>query len=104
MREPCWVSRRRYTAPTRSWADLAFVEAPQTLEEVSAVPRLVQGPCLLNIVWRGKTPDVSLDAARAMGYRLAILPAVLLTAVIGVCDAMLRELQETRRHPVPPET
>lgn len=35
-----------------------------------------------------------------MGYRLAILPAVLFTAVIGICDAMLRELQETR-HPVP---
>jgi 2-methylisocitrate lyase-like PEP mutase family enzyme len=92
---------RRANAALEAGADLAFVEAPQTLEEVAAVPHLVRGPCLLNIVWRGKTPDVSLDSARAMGYRLAILPAVLFTAVIGVCDAMLRELQEIRRHPVP---
>jgi 2-methylisocitrate lyase-like PEP mutase family enzyme len=92
---------RRANAALEAGADLAFVEAPQTLEEVAAVPHLVRGPCLLNIVWRGKTPDVSLDSARAMGYRLVILPAVLFTAVIGVCDAMLRELQEIRRHPVP---
>ena len=37
-------------------ADIAFVEAPQTLEEITAVPRLVKGPCLLNVVWGGKTP------------------------------------------------
>ena len=92
---------RRANAALEAGADLAFVEAPQTLEEVAAVPRLVQGSCLLNIVWRGKTPDVSLDAARAMGYRIAILPALLFTGVIGACDTMLQELQETRRHPVP---
>jgi len=92
---------QRANAALEAGADMAFVEAPQTLEEVAAVPHLVRGPCLLNIVWRGKTPDVSLDSARAMGYRLAILPAVLFTAVIGVCDTMLRELQETRRHPAP---
>ena len=41
-------------------ADMAFVEAPQTLDEVSAVPRLVKGPCLLNVVRGGKTPDLDL--------------------------------------------
>ena len=94
-------SIRRANAALDAGADMAFVEAPQTREEVAAVPRLVKGPCLLNVVWRGKTPDVSLDDAQAMGYRLAILPAVLFTAVIGVCDAMLEELRRTRRHPVP---
>jgi hypothetical protein len=68
---------------------------------VAAVPRLVEGPCLLNVVWRGKTPDISLEDAQSMGYKLAILPALLFTAVIGVCDAMLEELRRTRRHPVP---
>lgn len=92
---------RRANAALEAGADMAFVEAPQTREEVEAVPRRVNGPCLLNVVWRGKTPDVSLDDAQAMGYRAAILPAVLFTAVIGVCDAMLEELRRTRRHPVP---
>jgi 2-methylisocitrate lyase-like PEP mutase family enzyme len=82
-------------------ADMAFVEAPQTLEEVAAVPRLVHGPCLINVVWRGKTPDVAFADAQAMGYKLAIVPGMLFKAVIGVCDATLAELARTGRHPVP---
>src|SRR5215212_4608917 len=31
-------------------ADVAFVEAPQTVEQVEAVPERVDGPCLLNVV------------------------------------------------------
>ena len=92
---------RRANAALEAGADMAFVEAPQTREEVAAIPRLVGGPCLLNVVWRGKTPDISLDDAQSMGYKLAILPALLFTAVIGVCDAMLEELRRTRHHPVP---
>jgi 2-methylisocitrate lyase-like PEP mutase family enzyme len=91
----------RANAALAEGADMAFVEAPQTLEEVAAVPRLVNGPCLLNVVWRGKTPDVGFDAAREMGYRLAIVPGLLFKAVMGVCDAMLGELSRTGRHPVP---
>src|SRR5580658_794400 len=63
---------RRVNASFDAGADMAFVEAPESLEEVAAVPRLVHGPCLLNMVWRGKTPDVSLDETQTMGYRLAI--------------------------------
>jgi 2-methylisocitrate lyase-like PEP mutase family enzyme len=92
---------RRANAALAAGADMAFVEAPQTLEEVAAVPRLVNGPCLLNVVWRGKTPEVALGDAERMGYRLAIVPGLLFKAVMGVCDAMLAELQRSGRHPVP---
>jgi 2-methylisocitrate lyase-like PEP mutase family enzyme len=92
---------RRANASLDAGADMAFVEAPESLEEVAAVPRLVRGPCLLNVVWRGKTPEVTLDDARTMGYKLAILPVLLFNAVVGVCDQMLGELQRTQRHPMP---
>ena len=92
---------RRANTALEAGADMAFVEAPQTRDEVEAVPRRVNGPCLLNVVWRGKTPDISLDDAQSMGYKVAILPAVLFTSVIGVCDAMLEELRRTQRHPRP---
>jgi 2-methylisocitrate lyase-like PEP mutase family enzyme len=92
---------RRANAALAAGADMAFVEAPQTVEEVAAVPRLVKGPCLLNVVWRGKTPEVAFGEAEQMGYRLAIVPGLLFKAVIGVCDAMLSELRSTDRHPVP---
>ena len=92
---------RRANAALAAGADMAFVEAPQTVEEVAAVPRLVKGPCLLNVVWRGKTPEVAFGEAEQMGYRLAIVPGLLFKAVIGACDAMLSELRSTDRHPVP---
>jgi 2-methylisocitrate lyase-like PEP mutase family enzyme len=82
-------------------ADMVFVEAPQTLEEVAKVPRLVRGPCLLNVVHGGKTPAIDLAEAERMGYKLAIVPGLLIKNVVGVCELMLNELAATRRHPKP---
>ena len=82
-------------------ADMAFVEAPQTMEELAAIPRRVAGPCLLNVVRGGKTPEIDLREAQGMGYRLAIVPGLLLTAVIGACDEVLAQLQAAPVHPVP---
>jgi carboxyvinyl-carboxyphosphonate phosphorylmutase len=91
----------RANAALAAGADMVFVEAPQTLEEVAAVPRLVDGHCLLNMVRGGKTPDLDLREAEAMGYKLAILPGLLIKSVVGICDQMLADLRKTGRHPVP---
>jgi len=80
-------------------ADVAFVEAPQTAQELAEVPRRVEGPCLLNVVAAGKTPDVSLEQAAQLGYRLVILPVLLLAAVMAAGDAALAGLDATGRHP-----
>jgi 2-methylisocitrate lyase-like PEP mutase family enzyme len=93
----------RANAALAAGADMAFVEAPQTREEVAAVPRIVKGPCLLNVVRGGKTPDLDLKEAEAMGYKLAIVPGLLIKNVVGICDRMLAELKATRRHPPPVE-
>jgi len=74
-------------------ADMIFLEAVQSLEELAAVPKRVNGPCLLNVVAGGKTPIVSFEDARALGYRLAICPSVVLRAVIPAADAALRSLK-----------
>jgi 2-methylisocitrate lyase-like PEP mutase family enzyme len=91
----------RANAALDAGAEMAFIEAPQTLDEVAAVPRLVKGPCLLNLVYGGKTPDLALDEAERMGYKLAILPGLLMKNVVGICEQMLGELQRIRRHPPP---
>jgi len=83
----------RANAALEAGAGLAFVEAMQTKEEMAAVPKLVKGPCLLNIVPGGKTPQVTLAEAEAMGFRLAILPGLLVTAVIKAADAALEALK-----------
>ena len=92
---------KRANAAIDAGADMAFVEAAQTLEEVSDIPRLVKGPCLLNLVWKGKTPLVKLADARQMGYRMTILPGLLLRSVIATCETMIREVRETGLYPSP---
>ncbi|MGE0420008.1 MAG: oxaloacetate decarboxylase [Acetobacteraceae bacterium] len=91
----------RANAALEAGADMAFVEAPQTPEEIAAVPKLVKGPCLLNVVWGGKTPTLDLREAETLGFKLAIVPGLLFKAVIGACDAVLEELKTTHAHPVP---
>jgi 2-methylisocitrate lyase-like PEP mutase family enzyme len=93
----------RANAALAAGADMVFVEAPQTREEVAAVPRLVRGPCLLNVVRGGKTPDIDLRDAEAMGYKLAIVPGLLIKSVVGICDQALAELKASHRHPPPPK-
>ena len=61
---------KRVNAALAAGADMAFVEAIPTLDELAQVPQRVQGPCLLNVVRGGKTPELNLLDAQAMGYRL----------------------------------
>lgn len=86
----------RANAAMEAGADIAFVEAPQTLDELRAVPKLVDGPCLFNLVYGGKTPDIDLATAREMGFRLAILPDVLWREIVMVCESVLAGIADGR--------
>jgi 2-methylisocitrate lyase-like PEP mutase family enzyme len=76
-------------------ADIAFVEAPSDLEQIAAVPKRVNGPCLFNIVRGGKSPDTALRDLQKLGYTLAILPSVLLASVMQTCESTLKDLRAT---------
>jgi 2-methylisocitrate lyase-like PEP mutase family enzyme len=80
-------------------ADMAFVEAAQSMEEVASIPRRVEGACLLNVVLGGKTPDIDMQAAQEMGYRLVILPSLLLGAVAVACNQALTALKTSGKPP-----
>jgi 2-methylisocitrate lyase-like PEP mutase family enzyme len=92
----------RANAALAAGADVAFVEAPQTIDEVALVPKLVKGPCLFNIVRRGKTPAIELKQAEEMGYKIAILPTLLFRGVIGCCEELLAEVKKGY-FPAPPK-
>jgi 2-methylisocitrate lyase-like PEP mutase family enzyme len=90
---------RRMNAALAAGADMAFLEAPQTREEVEAVPKLVHGPCLLNVVSGGKTPVLDLAYAERLGFKLAILPGILFQSAVAAFDVALAEVKSARRHP-----
>jgi 2-methylisocitrate lyase-like PEP mutase family enzyme len=49
-------------------ADMTFVEAPETFEEIELIPKLLKAPQILNIVLGGKTPTVQRALATEMGF------------------------------------
>ena len=55
-------------------ADVAFVEAPRTMEMIERVAKELQCPKLLNMFWGGKTPVVSRDDLERLGFGLVIVP------------------------------
>ena len=83
-------------------ADIAFVEATTSVEEAASVPKLVHGPCLLNMVLNGMTPVMDVMQAQAMGYRVAIQPAILFATLVAHGVAALAELKATHKHPPVP--
>ena len=73
---------RRADAYVKAGADILFVEAPQSLEELRLVAERFRGVTLMaNMVEDGKTPLLSAAELEALGYRLVIWPVTaLLTA------------------------
>ena len=90
---------RRGNAALAAGADMVFLEAPQTMAEIEQVPKLVKGPCLLNVVQGGKSPPVDMQSAEMFGYALAIVPGLLVRTVLEAGDAALKELKEQGRTP-----
>lgn len=70
-------------------ADILFVEAMTTLEEIGKIPQLLKQPLLINIVVGGKTPTVSARELGGMGYSLVLYAnAALQGAVLGMQNAL----------------
>lgn len=81
-------------------ADVIFVEAPQTVEELERVPREVGGPCMANMIPGGRTPVLPASSLRAMGYRIAAYPTVLPHAVAKAAE---RSMAALFKDGVPPQ-
>jgi 2-methylisocitrate lyase-like PEP mutase family enzyme len=72
-------------------ADVIFVEAPQTVDEIERIAKEVSAPLLINLVIGGLTPLESTQRLNELGYAIAIYPTVPLHAA---AVAMLTGLAE----------
>jgi 2-methylisocitrate lyase-like PEP mutase family enzyme len=72
-------------------ADVIFVEAPRSTEEIERIAAEVSAPLLINLVVGGLTPLESAERLRELGYAIAIHPTV---PLVGAAVAMLGGLAE----------
>ncbi len=83
---------RRANAYVEAGADLIFLEAPQTVEEISVIPTEVAGPVMFNIVEGGATPQVDVEQLAEWGYALAIRPLALITPAVQAITQALKAI------------
>ena len=69
----------------RIGADLVFIEAPRSVDEMTRICREVRAPLVANMIEGGKTPLLSIDELEAMGFRFILYP---LTAIFAAAYAM----------------
>jgi 2-methylisocitrate lyase-like PEP mutase family enzyme len=75
-------------------ADITFVEAPKTVEELRKIPHLLTVPQLLNMVVGGKTPITDRTMAAEMGFNLVLYANVALQGAIKGMQAALMALRD----------
>jgi 2-methylisocitrate lyase-like PEP mutase family enzyme len=70
-------------------ADILFVEAPETEEQIAAVATRIKAPKLINMFSGGKTPVVSTEKLQALGFQIVIIPSDLQRATIKAIQRAL---------------
>ncbi|BBL47317.1 MULTISPECIES: isocitrate lyase/PEP mutase family protein [Metallosphaera] len=79
----------------RAGADMIFVEAPENLEQIETISRELKGiPLLFNWAEGGKTPPVSLDTLRRLGFKLVIFPVSTLLSATLVMKSVLEQIRK----------
>ena len=70
-------------------ADVIFVEAPVSVEQIETIARRVPHPKLINMFQGGKTPLVPVARLKALGYQIVIIPSDLQRAAIRAMEDVL---------------
>ena len=63
-------------------ADILFVEAPESEDEMAVITREVPGVHMANLVEGGTTPILPMDRLHELGYRFAAFPLTLMSAAM----------------------
>jgi 2-methylisocitrate lyase-like PEP mutase family enzyme len=74
-------------------ADMTFVEAPTSLQQIADIPRRLPWSQLINIVLGGRTPELPNEKLKELGYAGVIYANVALQAALKGMQAALSELR-----------
>jgi 2-methylisocitrate lyase-like PEP mutase family enzyme len=84
----------RAAAYIEAGADMTFVEAPRTREQIAEIPKRLAAPQLINIVAGGLTPMIGIDELQGMGFSMILYANAALQASIAGMQKVLGHLKE----------
>ncbi|MBB4305676.1 2-methylisocitrate lyase-like PEP mutase family enzyme [Rhodobium orientis] len=85
---------RRAEAYAEAGADLIFVEAPESIEQMERIGKTIDKPLVANMVEGGKTPVLPRVELERIGYRLAIYPATGFLAMAKALETVYGAIRE----------
>ena len=84
----------RCNAYLEAGADLSFVDAPRTREELVDIAKRVNGPSVANMSETGRTPPMSAGELQEAGYRIVLFPSsqtwIIAQAYAQLCEELVR--------------
>jgi len=78
-------------------ADILFVEAVETADEIRRLPQLLHKPQLMNMVIGGKTPIFGTDELGQLGYGIVLYANAALQGALAGMQQALTVLRDARR-------
>lgn len=87
----------RAAAYAEAGADVTFLEAPQSREELEAIPKRLAAPQVVNVVVGGKTPVLELAELRQARFALVLYANVALQGAVHGMQVALRHLKDNGR-------
>jgi 2-methylisocitrate lyase-like PEP mutase family enzyme len=78
-------------------ADILFVEATETADEIRRLPQALNKPQLVNLVIGGKTPIFSADELAGLGYGIVLYANAALQGAVAGMQKALTVLRDTHR-------
>ncbi len=85
----------RGKAYKKAGADVIFVEAPRTVQELKQVADQIDAPLVANMIEDGVTPTLPAQELLKLGYRIAVFPLSALYSATYAMREVLTELKQT---------
>lgn len=84
---------KRAKAYVKAGADVIFVEAPESVEQIELIAKQIPEPKLINMFHSGKTPLVPVQRLQELGYQIVIIPSDLQRASIKAMQNTLATIK-----------
>jgi 2-methylisocitrate lyase-like PEP mutase family enzyme len=94
---------RRVQGYAAAGADVCFIEAPQSLQELERIPREVKHPLLVNMLSGGVTPILTVDELQRLGYKIVVCPIESLLVAGTAIRKLIQTLLSRGRVDLPAE-
>ena len=76
-------------------ADIVFVEAPESVEEMTEICQQIDCPLMANMVDGGRTPLLTAEQLKDIGYQIAIFPGTAFLAAGSAVESVYKHLKTT---------